>query len=76
MTSSESGHTKLTREQFAQYLEDFGYDAGTKLTKRELFAIQLMAARRSNGSYNGVNHEILAEMAVAEADVLIEELAK
>jgi hypothetical protein len=46
------------------------------LTKRELFAVQLMAARRSNPHYDRVSRETLAEMAVAEADVLLKELAK
>lgn len=70
-------YANLTREQFAEYVRAFG---GAKLaptlTKRELFAIHMMAARRSNPSRDNTDDETLAQMSVKGADLLIAELAK
>lgn len=44
------------------------------LTKREYFALHLMAARRANGA-NG-NCDFLAELAVRDASALLAELEK
>jgi hypothetical protein len=73
--SSSDHYAKLTPEKYADYIEEFG-GAKPRLTKRELFAMHMMAARRSNRGYDRIEDDSLARMAVHAADLLLAELAK